>query len=683
MTLRLLPALALLLFGWMAVSPASAQTGAVSDEDPTAAADVTRDRIHPVWENFAPRFRTQVCPFPIAGGYDPEEIRCGYVLVPEDRTWAGSRLIRLSVLVIKSTSSAPPVDPIMRLTGGPGGPSLSGGRVNAYRVPATAKMREAADLVFFDQRGVGHSESEFCRALPLSYQYGVRDDDADDLVRADLATCLEDARAEGVAVEGYTNWQNALDVRDIRIALGYDRWNLFGVSYGTELGQAVMTVDPGGTKAVILDSPVPANMPVSDVDLLLANGFRSSLNAINEMCAADADCARAIPDFGAKVEELMADYDAEPLVLTGLGPDQTTTGEIVIDGSTIGDAVFQALYRRDVYPSLPAMLRVLENRDGVALTAYVETLSYPIDHRYGDGMQMVINCRSGWREDAAAPPPPGPDGSALATYGSAGNYDRLCEGLLDTSPDPTTKLVESDIPTLVVTGLADPITPPYYADIILPGLANGQRVDFPFTGHGGLLSHFDTCGQDILIEFFTDPIAPVDASCAEAVSAPTFIVNLRETKAPFRFARSVQAGQYPLAAIAAVLGLVMILIAFLVTPLARRFDRVGSGNYGRARTLTWIGGALTIAGAALSVQTILTNALNNPAILPLGAPSHIGVGGWIAAVGLVFCLLGVWRALSRQDASRRVFGTRAAIVIAALLSFGVVVFVFQIGAGPF
>jgi len=594
-----------------------------------------------------------------------------------------SRLIRLYVLVIKSTSEEPPLAPIMRLTGGPGGPSLSGGRVNAYRSPSTAKMREAADLVFFDQRGVGYSESEFCRALPDAYQYGVSLEEGFKRRKADLAACLEDARAEGVAVEGYTNWQNALDVRDIRLALGYDQWNLFGVSYGTELGQAVMQLDPAGTHAAILDSPVPAGMVTNDLNLMLANGFRSSLDAVNEMCAADAACARAIPDLVTKMLDIMAAYDADPLVISGLGADQSLTGDMLIDGSIAGDAIFQALYRSDVYPSLPAMLAVLESRDPEALKAYVETLSYPIDHTYGDGMQMVINCRAGWQIDPAAPPPPGPDGSVFAAYNSASDFDRLCDGLLDTSPDPTVQTLVSDIPTLVVTGLADPITPPYYADQILPTLSNGQRVDFPYTGHGGIISNFDTCGQDMLIAFFSNPMEPIDATCAEAVSAPKFLTNLRQTKAPYHFAMRLQRGQYPFAAIAAAATLAAILMSFLLTPIARRIDGARSANYGRARTISWIGGTLALAGTGLSVQTITATGLNHPATLPFGVPSHVGVGGWIALAGTALCMVAIWRAYSTGGAGRRVFGTQAAIVLTAALSVGLFAFLISIGAGPF
>ena len=661
----------------------AAQTLDEAAGEPSLVTDRTPDKVHPAWQGFEPEFTPQVCPFSVPGGYDADEVQCGYVLVPEDRTWAGSRLIRLYVLVIKSTSDEPPLAPIIRLTGGPGGPSLSGGRVSAYRSPSTAKMREAADLVFFDQRGVGHSESEFCRALPDAYQYGVSLDEGFERRKVDLAACLEDARAEGVAVEGYTNWQNALDVRDIRLALGYDRWNLFGVSYGTELGQAVMQLDPDGTHAAILDSPVPAGMVTNDLNLMLANGFRSSLDAVNEMCAADAACARAIPDLVTKVLDIMAAYDADPLKITGLGPDQSLTGDMLIDGSIAGDALFQALYRSDVYPSLPAMLAVLESRDTEALKAYVETLSYPIDHVYGDGMQMVINCRAGWQIDPTAPPPPGPDGSVFADYNSAGDFDRLCDGLLDTSPDPTVQTLVSDIPTLVVTGLADPITPPYYADQILPTLSNGQRVDFPYTGHGGIISQFDACGQDMLIAFFTDPMAPLDTACTETLNPPEFVSNLRQTTAPYHFARGLQSGQYPIAAIAAAVGLLFILVSFLFTPIARQIDGTRSANYGRARTISCIGGALALAGTVLSVQTITGTGLNHPATLPFGVPSHIGVGGWIALVGTLLCGFAIWRAFSTGGAGRRVFGTLLGIILAAALSAGLLVFLFSIGAGPF
>ncbi|MEM1151451.1 MAG: alpha/beta hydrolase [Pseudomonadota bacterium] len=667
-------------------SPASGQATlsevleAVEDGTPL----VTPDRVHPRWDDYEPEFRPVICPFPLAGAYSSEEFQCGYVLVPEDRTHRASRLIQIMVLKIASTSADPPGGALLRLTGGPGGPSLSSGRINAYRGGANASVRAAADLIFFDQRGTGYSEGRFCRGALQAYQFG------DPTLTTGLdkylenrRQCLAEARARGVYVDGYTNWQNALDVRDIRRALGYDEWTLFGVSYGTELGQAVMTFDAEGTRAAILDSVVPTGLVTNSTDVLLGNGFRSALTAVDEMCRANAACQRTYGDqMSDRILAAIRSYDDEPITLTGLDTNRAINGRLFLDASLAGSAVFQALYNRSVFADLPAFLRVLESRDEEALRAYVNEIGYPIDHAYGYGMALTINCRAGFREDPAAPPPPGPDGSDLADIIGGSNSFQTCGDVYPTSPDPSVARLQSDIPTLIVTGAVDPITPPYYADILMEGLSNAQRVDFPNTGHGGLVSNWSACGRSLLLAFLTDPLAPVDTSCAELTAGPDFLVSLRETRAPYRFALDLQSGTYPAFTVAMAGGLVAILASFLITPLARRIDGRSSANYGRARLLAWFGGALSLGGLAWAVQTVIDTGQNHTASLVVGVPSSIAWAGWLGVAGFALCVLALWRVASTHNEGHTL-GTRLAIALAALQTGGLLWFLFSIGAGPF
>ena len=79
--------------------------------------------------------------------------------------------------------------------------------------PGRRKFREAADLIFFDQRGIGYSEAHFCRAVPRNFQYGVSTTEGAERLKQAFAKCLSEAQAEGVAIDAYSTWQNALDVR--------------------------------------------------------------------------------------------------------------------------------------------------------------------------------------------------------------------------------------------------------------------------------------------------------------------------------------------------------------------------------------------------------------------------------------------------------------------------------------
>ena len=356
------------------------------DPDLPALPVLDPDRVHSNWADFEPEFTPYVCPFHAqAPDYDPEEFRCGYVLVPEDRTKPDSRLIKLSVLSIKSTSDNPERRAVIRLTGGPGGPSLGAGRIFAYQGANTKAFREAADLIFFDQRGIGYSEGHFCRAVPRNFQFGVSIEEGVERSKEAFEKCLGEARARGIEVHGYTTWQNALDVRDIRIALGYDQWTLFGVSYGTSLGQAILQVDEDGVRAAILDSVVPATELDTGGWEATAYGFSSALNALDEDCAASPACARDVGSFRERFIKTFEAYDADPITLDTMDPGSALNGTVDLDGDLAGGAVFQALYSDNLYADFPSLLTALETRDVEAIEAYFDVLGRPIEHSAGNG----------------------------------------------------------------------------------------------------------------------------------------------------------------------------------------------------------------------------------------------------------------------------------------------------------
>ncbi len=657
---------------------------ALSLVPPLSAGGAPEPRQHPAWADFEPRFTPHICPFGAGLQYDPEEFRCGYVLVPEDRTDPDSRLVRLSVLKIASLNPAPAAGALVRLTGGPGRPSLSAGRIRAYQAPENRFIREVADLVFFDQRGVGHSGPAFCRAIPLAYQFGVATvPDGQRRLAAAMSRCLDEARAQGVAVGAYSTWHNALDVRDIRRALGYPRWNLFAVSYGTELAQAVMAVDRAGVRAAVLDSVVPLAIDPTDPHSTLAAGFRSSLRAVDAMCRQDAACARAHPSLAQDFLAVIRAYQANPMELTGVDITQARGGRLVVDATLAAGAVFQALYRREVYGDLPAVLQALQRRDPGALRAYVEQLGYAIDHRYGHGLSWVANCRGALRDrggpralEAIARQEP-----ELSRWMGTIPFDTLCPQVIEAPRDPIVGTLESDIPALVVAGEADPVTPPHFARSILAGLARAQFLEFPYTGHGAIVSHFQGCGGQLLRDFLVDPEARLDASCLGAIPAPAFLTGLRATPQPLRLALQLRRQDYPLSLLATGAGLAAAVLGFPLAALARRINLEPTGPLGRARLLSWLGAVAGLAGLATAAAVVLATARNHPAALPLGVPGTIAWAGWFGLAGAGLGLSGTVL-LHRGMPRRRPAGSVLAIYASAAVTGLSLWHLVRLGAGP-
>ena len=238
------------------------------------------------------------CPFtPASDQVEGRTVICGAVFVPEDRSRLEGEWLRLAVAVFKSPT-APTRPPLIFLGGGPGtfvlerfGPGLSGARAR--------DLTAERDFILFDQRGVGFSQpSLYCQELAdLKYRtigsHPTRDQDADDQVAAALA-CRDRLVASGIDLAAYNTAANADDVNDIRIALGYDDLDVWGLSYGTRLALAVVERFPEAVHSLVLDSALPRS--VSQIRDRAANAERA-FQVLFAGCAADQGCASVYPDL--------------------------------------------------------------------------------------------------------------------------------------------------------------------------------------------------------------------------------------------------------------------------------------------------------------------------------------------------------------------------------------------------
>ena len=183
-----------------------------------------------------PRFEPATCPFDGDGYRD--NVQCAYVVVPENRSRPDGRTLRLSVAVLKSLSDKPLSVPLVYLSGGPGEPSVKYTTAR-LRSPFWARYREKRDLIVFDQRGTGFSDPQFCLemnfTLYTSIFRGLSATDRRALVVETVDACRKKILPQGVDFDFYNSIANAQDLDDLRRALGYEQWNLFGISYGTRV----------------------------------------------------------------------------------------------------------------------------------------------------------------------------------------------------------------------------------------------------------------------------------------------------------------------------------------------------------------------------------------------------------------------------------------------------------------
>ena len=295
------------------------------------------------------------CPRPI-GRYEIEgkTIVCGTVKVPENHATPGENTIDIVFTVLKSHSMYPEPDPLVHLHGGPGAGLLGGLEKFAELFD---KWRANRDIVMFDQRGAGLSarSSDCYDAMTANIIdiIGVKTDDSGESQGKNgqdpFSQCIAELRDAGVGLEHYNTEQNARDVAAIVRTLGYETFNLYGISYGTKLSLEVMRQNPEGLRAVVLDGVAPPSIRLYDT---LAVPQNEAMVTLVAECNTDEACSRAYPDLGDKITEAYA---------------KTAAGEVMLDGEPMPP----------VYVGLIFSLRN-GNYEYASYTSYIPAMIYEI-----------------------------------------------------------------------------------------------------------------------------------------------------------------------------------------------------------------------------------------------------------------------------------------------------------------
>lgn len=454
-----------------------------------------------------PRFESADCWFDKPQG---QTVECGYLVVPEDRAKSDGKTIKLAVARFKSSDSNPASDPVVYLEGGPGASPLRGlvPQFNAIFVP----FLEKRDLILVDQRGTGYSQPALDCPEYIDWQLSVLDqnlsaEQADRSSEEPILKCRERLAQSGANLAAYNSHENAADLNDLRQVLGIDQWNLYGISYGTRLALTAMRDFPQGIRSVVIDSVYPPQASLTDSPASGARAFEELFNA----CAADADCSAAFPDLREVFFDLVDQLNAKPVTfkvrLPAGGP-----ADFLLNGDGLMSTIFQSLYATPIIPMLPRL--IYEVRDGnTALAGVLQSFFLDQLKDLSFGMYFSVQC------DEEIPFSRPADVDALVkqfpqyhSLASKGIFD-VCKAWGSPPPNPVENLpVTSDVPTLVLSGQFDPVTPPAWAEETAKSLSKSFYFKLPNSGHGASLGGGD-CPRSLVLAFFDNPSTQPDASC--------------------------------------------------------------------------------------------------------------------------------------------------------------------------
>ena len=123
-----------------------------------------------------------------------------------------------------------------------------------------SEVNESRDLVLIDQRGMGSSAPLECE-VPEDEAWLLTTEQRREMTREMLTQCLAELEAD---VTLYTQDLANQDANQILTALGYDKVNLYGVSWGTRSALLYAHQFPQHVRTLILDGSLPIGGPGRD-----------------------------------------------------------------------------------------------------------------------------------------------------------------------------------------------------------------------------------------------------------------------------------------------------------------------------------------------------------------------------------------------------------------------------------
>ena len=398
-----------------------------------------------------------------------QAVQCGTLEVPENRQQPDGRRLSIFVAVLPANTLSPAPDPLVLLAGGPGQAASSLGPFALQ----LAAVRRTRDIVLVDQRGTGRSSPLACAAFAPDEH---AEFDTDPGPKA--ALCAAQLAKEGVDLAQYTTSAWVADLDAVREALGYDRVNLWGASYGTRVAQEYVRRHPEHVRSVVLDGVAP---PALRVPFDVWRTREQALDAVIEACRASKPCATAHPNPAATLDDIRRALEGGRAVRLR-DPRTGETRVTNVDFDTIVAALQPLTYAPEASSLIPELLSLAHAGEYEPLLAAAITVVGDLSYAFTPALFYSVTCaedvprltadeRANGVADARA--------RAIARRAIA-VCDRWPKG---SYPPGLVAPLASPIPFLILSGGLDPVTPPAYGEDVAKGLPNSRHVIAAGFGH--------------------------------------------------------------------------------------------------------------------------------------------------------------------------------------------------------
>jgi pimeloyl-ACP methyl ester carboxylesterase len=436
-------------------------------------------------------------------------VQCGKLEVFENRSDASGRRIPLNVVVLKAMNRDAASDPVFVLAGGPGQAATD----FAARIGFLLNdVRQHRDIVLVDQRGTGESNGLECDELTTR-----------DKLRFLLAEempfdVLERCRTKLARRADLTLYSTALamdDLDDVREWLGYETVNLYGISYGTRAAAVYLQRHPERVRTMTLRAVHYGNM------IHVPRDGQRALDRLFADCRRDTACSDAYPRLADEFAGLLERLESSPPTIRVSGRPGDRREKVPLTRNLFAGTVRQTLYTAESQSDLPLIIHTAHEGDYRPISRAIEQ-HLAIFESLSLGMFLSVHCPEAILQIPV-------DDIEEETSGTFMGGDFLREaieacGRWPAGGEPHDSLhgSESEVPTLIISGEIDPVTPPAWGEDARRRYPNSSHLVLEGIAHDSP----PPCALDAMTRLIesADP-AGLDDSCTGETSRPRFNVR--------------------------------------------------------------------------------------------------------------------------------------------------------------
>jgi pimeloyl-ACP methyl ester carboxylesterase len=419
------------------------------------------------------------------------DVEFGELTVPENRQKADSSLIQIAFVRFKSTAKSPAA-PIVYLAGGPGGSGIAAAR--GTRFPLFMAMREVADVIALDQRGVGLAKPNLVCKEKVSFAPEKLQSRADllEIYRRQSNACAATFKQQGVDLTGYNTNESADDLEDLRRAIGARSISLWGISYGTHLSLATIKRHEKSIERVIL-----AGVEGPSHTIKLPSNIQKHLEHIDRLVSADPNLSKDIPSFVNLVKTVLEQTERAPVTVEVMDSNTKEPVKVVLNKFAI--QLLTAFSFGSGEAALPA--RYYSMSKGDFSLAAQGWLNVSRARSVGSAMTFMMDCASGLTNERRKQIVREAETTLLGDV-----MDFPFPDVCDAWGNPDTGAAfrapaKSNVPALFISGTLDVRTPPSNAEEVGRGFPKSTHLIIDGAVHSDPLFLSSPQIKDVMLEF--------------------------------------------------------------------------------------------------------------------------------------------------------------------------------------